>query len=68
LQGGRETLLTARNCELYSLSDLSQTVDISVKAGYQSEEDASSIRSYMSDPKKWNIDRGFEWFEPVKKV
>ncbi len=63
LQGGRESLLQERNCELYSITDLQQTRDTAVKKGYLSEEENAAIGDYLANPKKWNLERGFDWHE-----
>jgi len=63
LQGGREALLKGRNCELYAITDLKQTRKVAVTKGYMSEEDDAVIEEYLKNPRKWNLDRGYDWYE-----
>jgi len=63
LQGGREVLLKDRNCELYALTDLRQTRDVAVEKGYMTFDDDTAIDEYLKNPRKWNLDHGFDWYE-----
>ncbi len=63
LQDGRQSLLKEKGCELYSITDLRQTRKVATEKGYLSEEDDAAIEEFMQNPKKWNLDRGYDWYE-----
>jgi orotate phosphoribosyltransferase len=63
LQGGADALLRQKACELYSITDLQQTRKVAVEKGYISVEDDANIEEYLKDSRKWNLDRGYDWYE-----
>lgn len=59
-QGGSE-LLKENECILYALTSLKHVIDTALKLRKIKEETYKSVREYLSNPKEWNVSRGYKW-------
>lgn len=60
-QGGEQYLREEFGVELISLTNIDIHLEVGLKDGYISEEEYNSIKDYLADPKKWNLDRDYGW-------
>jgi len=63
-QGGEQYLREEFGVELISLTDIDIHLKVGLEYGYITKEEEASIRNYLADPKKWNLDRDYSW--PIK--
>ena len=60
-QGGEKYLADKYGVQLHSLTDIKIHIEVGEKFGFITPKEAENIRSYLADPKKWNLDRDYGW-------
>ena len=60
-QGGEQYLREEFGVELISLTNIDTHLEVGLKYGYITKKEYNSIKDYLADPKKWNLDRDYGW-------